>query len=74
MKQKWRPLVKSCVVLRGNQYTDFFYLKHIDIDSPFSCVNISRGRHLYISKRYFDVAKNLTLYPPPKIITIDQFY
>ena len=26
------------VVLRGNQYTNFFFLKRIDVDSPFSFV------------------------------------
>ena len=78
MRQKWRPLVKSRVVLRGNQYTNFLFLKRIDVDSPFSFVLkktcISRGRHLYILKRYFDEARNLILYPLPQIIAIDQFY
>ena len=77
MRQKWRPLVKSLVVLRGNQYTNFFFLKRIDIDRPFSCVKkncISRGRHFYFLKRYFDEARNLTLYPLLIIIAIDQLY
>ena len=37
MRQKWRPLVKSSVVLRGNQYTGTDFIKNI-IDSPFRFV------------------------------------
>ena len=38
MRKKWRPQIKPYVFLRGNQYTDFLFVKNTDIDSPFTCV------------------------------------
>ena len=57
--------------VRDPGYTHVYPTPNLNLN-PKTC--ISRGRHLNILKRYFDEARNLTLYPLPKIIAIDQFY
>ena len=78
MRQKWRPQIKPCVVLRGNEYTDFLFLKNTKVDSPFTHVKFFLGVSIWTApkycKWYFEAVKILTLYPHPKLIIIDQFY